>query len=146
VKPKHQRMIFIISGLALMLAAAFFILNNFRDNLVFFYTPTELHQQNIPTAKLIRIGGLVVDGSVVKNSDVTDFSLTDTNDTVKVNYKGILPTLFREGQGIVAHGHMGEDGVFIADNLLAKHDEKYMPPEVAEALKKSGKWRPEKFK
>jgi cytochrome c-type biogenesis protein CcmE len=146
VKQKHQRMIFIIVGLALMLAAAFFILNNFRDNLVFFYTPTELYQKKVPATKLIRIGGLVADGSVVKNSDITDFSLTDMNEAVKVTYKGILPALFREGQGVVAHGHMGGDGVFIADNLLAKHDERYMPPEVAEALKKSGKWRPEKFK
>ncbi len=146
MKQKHQRMIFIIVGLALMLAAAFFILNNFRDNLVFFYTPTELYQKKVPATKLIRIGGLVADGSVVKNSDITDFSLTDMNEAVKVTYKGILPALFREGQGVVAHGHMGGDGVFIADNLLAKHDERYMPPEVAEALKKSGKWRPEKFK
>ena len=139
-------MVFIISGLALMLVSAFFILSNFRDNLVFFYTPTELSEKKIAENKLIRVGGLVEAGSIVRNSDVTDFTLTDTNYSVKISYKGILPTLFREGQGIVAHGHMAKDGVFIADNLLAKHDEKYMPPEVADALKKSGKWRPEKFK
>lgn len=146
MKPKTQRMIFIITGLIVMLMSAFFILNNFRDNLVFFYTPTELTQKNIPDDKLIRIGGLIVEGSIIKISDVTEFSLTDTNNSITVQFKGILPALFREGQGIVAHGHMQTDGVFLADNLLAKHDEKYMPPEVAEALKKSGNWHPEKFK
>lgn len=139
-------MIFIICGLVIMLGSGFFILNNFRDNLVFFYTPTELTQKKISNNKDIRIGGLVVEGSIIKDSDTTNFSLTDTNNSIAVRYKGILPALFRAGQGIVAHGHMGSDGIFTADNLLAKHDEKYMPPEVAEALKKSGNWRPEKFK
>ena len=129
-----------------MFAAAFFILNNFRDNLVFFYTPTELIQKNISKDKQIRIGGLVESGSVIKNDDITEFSLTDTNNSTEVIFKGILPPLFREGQGIVAQGALGKDGVFVADNLLAKHDEKYMPPEVAEALKKSGNWKPGEFK
>jgi cytochrome c-type biogenesis protein CcmE len=146
MKPKTQRMIFIVAGLTLMLAASYFILNNFRDNLVFFYTPTDLIDKHVPAGKIIRIGGLVAAGSVVKNDDVVDFSLTDTHDTIKVKFKGILPPLFREGQGIVAHGSLNGEGVFIADNLLAKHDEKYMPPEVADALKKAGKWHPEGFK
>lgn len=146
MKPKTQRVIFIITGLAAMLCAAFFIANNFRDNLVFFYTPTELTQKNISQNQIIRIGGLVVDGSIVKNSDIIEFALTDTNNEIKVRFKGIIPPLFRAGQGIVAHGKIGANNVFIADNLLAKHDEKYMPKEVADALKKSGNWHPEKFK
>lgn len=129
-----------------MVAAALFILNNFRDNLVFFYTPTELAEKHISGEKIIRIGGLVETGSVVKNDDVTNFSLTDTKNSAKVQFKGILPPLFREGQGIVAHGSLNAEGIFIADTLLAKHDEKYMPPEVADALKKSGNWHPERGK
>lgn len=139
-------MIFIISGITLMCAAAFFILNNFRDNLVFFYTPTDVIQKHLEPGKFVRVGGLVVEGSIVKNNDLNSFSLTDTNNNLKLQFKGILPPLFREGQGIVAHGSLNGDGIFIADNLLAKHDEKYMPPEVADALKKSGNWRPEEFK
>lgn len=146
MKPKTQRMIFIIIGLTAMLAASLFILNNFRDNLVFFYTPTELSQKLVTAGKSVRIGGLVESGSIIKNNDINEFKLTDTNNSIKVIFKGILPPLFREGQGIVAQGSMNADGVFIANNLLAKHDEKYMPPEVADALKKSGQWKPEKFK
>lgn len=129
-----------------MCAAAFFILNNFRDNLVFFYTPTDVIQKHLAVGKTVRVGGLVVDGTIIKNDNINSFNLTDTNNNLKVQFKGILPPLFRSGQGIVAHGSLNIDGVFIADNLLAKHDEKYMPPEVADALKKSGKWRPEEFK
>ncbi len=139
-------MIFIITGFCIMLAAAFFILNNFRDNLEFFYSPTEVIQKNISTDTIFRIGGLVVEGTIIKNNDITEFTLTDNDNIVKVKFKGILPALFHAGQGIVAHGRLDADGTFIADNLLAKHDERYMPPEVAEALKKSGKWHPEKFK
>ena len=146
MKAKHQRMIFIIAGLVLMFAAAFYILNNFRDNLVFFYTPTELATKQVAPGTIIRIGGLVVAGSVVKNADVTDFTLTDTNKDIKVTFQGILPPLFREGQGIVAHGTLKDNSLFVADSVLAKHDERYMPPEVADALKKSGNWHPEKFK
>ena len=138
-------MILIITGLIAMMVAAFFILNNFRDNLVFFYTPTEIMQKTMPEGKAIRVGGLVEEGTIIKNEDVTEFSLTDTNESIKVSFKGILPALFRAGQGIVAHGSMN-NGTFVADNLLAKHDEKYMPPEVADALKKSGNWHPEELK
>lgn len=129
-----------------MLAATLFIMNNFRDNLVFFYTPTELIKKSPPHGKKIRIGGLVENGSITKKHDITEFQLTDTNQSVKINFKGMLPALFREGQGIVAQGSLNNDGIFIADNLLAKHDEKYMPKEVADALKKSGQWKAEKFK
>jgi cytochrome c-type biogenesis protein CcmE len=142
MKPKTERMIFVVTGLLAMFAAFFFILNNFRDNLVFFYTPTELTQKIISQDKLIRIGGLVEEGSISKNNNVTEFRLTDINNSVKVIFKGILPPLFREKQGIVASGRVDADRTFIADNLLTKHDEKYMPPEVAEALKRSGKWKP----
>lgn len=117
------------------------ILNNFNDNLVFFYSPVELAEKNIADGKVIRIGGLVEEGSVKKMEDgvTTEFSITDLQEAIKVSYKGMLPPMFREGQGMVARGVIKE-GVFVADNLLTKHDEKYMPPEVAESLKKSGKW------
>ncbi len=146
MKPKHQRLIFIVVGLICMILASFFILNSFRDNLVFFYTPTEIKTKALETKHNIRIGGLVVDGSVVKKNDVLEFTITDLQNSIKLQYKGIVPNLFRDGQGIVAQGKIGQDGIFYANNLLAKHDEKYMPPEVADALKKSGNWHPEKFK
>lgn len=136
MKPKHQRLIFIVCGLSLMLVASFVILNNFRDNLVFFYSPTELKTKQLQPHTQIRIGGLVVTETIFKNGDITEFALTDNSNAVNVRFKGILPALFRGGQGIVAQGYMGDDGIFIADNLLTKHDEKYMPPEVADALKK----------
>lgn len=118
------------------------ILRNFNDNLVFFYSPAELAGKTIPADKIIRIGGLIKDGSVEKMADgiSTQFVITDLQDSIVVNYSGILPPMFREGQGTVARGVL-KDGVFLADNLLTKHDEKYMPPEVADALKKSGEWK-----
>lgn len=142
--PKRQRMIFILIGLASLGIAVALILNAFRDNLVFFYSPTEIQAKH-PVGVLIRIGGLVKEGSIQKSTDslTTAFVLTDLKNDTTVHYKGLLPNLFREGQGIVAHGKLDASGIFIADELLAKHDEKYMPPEVADALKKSGEWRPD---
>lgn len=145
MKPKHQRLLFIIAGLLCLGAAIGLILNNFNDNLVFFYSPADLVAKPVSVDKAIRIGGLVEEGSVNKiNAQLTEFVITDLTESVKVSYSGILPPMFREGQGMVAHGHMNNDGMFIADNLLTKHDEKYMPPEVADALKKSGQWKESK--
>ncbi len=127
-----------------MAAAVTLILNNFNDNLVFFYSPTEIVEKNISSDKLIRVGGLILEGSVAKpEANITNFKITDLQTSINVTYTGILPPMFREGQGMVARGKLNTDGNFIADNLLTKHDEKYMPPAVAEVLKKSGKWKGE---
>lgn len=142
MKPKHQRLTFIIASLLSAGIAVAVILNNFNENLVFFYSPSELIEKNIPNDKTIRIGGLIEDGSVVQSDgNITNFILTDLTEIILVSYTGILPPLFREGQGMVATGALKSDGTFVAKNLLTKHDEKYMPPEVADALKKSGKWK-----
>jgi cytochrome c-type biogenesis protein CcmE len=119
-------------GVAVMLA-----LNAFNQNLMYFYSPSEVTAGEAPGDRAFRIGGLVTDGSVrrLPNGLTTRFDLTDQQKTVSVEYTGILPDLFREGQGIVANGSLRADGVFVADEVLAKHDENYMPPEVADSLK-----------
>ena len=116
-----------------------FALNAFDENLMFFFSPTEVVAGEAPRDHTFRIGGLVTDGSVKRQPDglTVVFDVTDNLKTVSVQYTGILPDLFREGQGIVAHGKLRDDGVFVADEVLAKHDENYMPPEVADALKAS---------
>ncbi len=121
-------------------------LSAFRQNLVFFYSPTDLVEKHVPPGRTVRIGGLVEQGSVTRVAETgkameITFKVTDLNHDVAVVYSGIVPDLFREGQGVVANGTLGADGVFHAKELLAKHDEKYMPPEVADALKKSGHWQ-----
>jgi cytochrome c-type biogenesis protein CcmE len=118
-------------GIATVLA-----LTAFEENLMYFYSPTEIHAGKAPADRAIRVGGLVVDGSVRRedNSLAVQFDLTDNAQVVPVTYTGILPDLFREGQGIVALGRIDSDGLFVADEVLAKHDENYMPPEVADAL------------
>lgn len=128
--------IFIIAGVG---AATGLALTAFQKNIMYFYSPTQVQNGEAPATRNFRIGGLVVAGSVVRNPDnlKVSFDLTDTMNTVTVSYDGILPDLFREGQGIVANGTLKE-GVFVADEVLAKHDENYMPPEVAEALEKAG--------
>ena len=142
MKRKHKRLTFVMIGLLLLGSAAALILTAFEDNIVFFYSPTELADKKPEPAQRLRIGGLVMAGSVEKlEGAVVAFAITDTAKTVTVQYKGILPDLFREGQGVVAEGHL-KGGVFQADEVLAKHDENYMPPEVAQALKKSGQWKP----
>ena len=142
MKRKHKRLTFVMVGLLLLGSAAALILTAFEDNIVFFYSPTEMAIKKPNSAQRLRIGGLVMAGSVEKLAGaVVAFTITDTAKTVTVQYKGILPDLFREGQGVVAEGHF-KNGVFQADEVLAKHDENYMPPEVAEALKKSGQWKP----
>jgi len=128
-------------GLAVAAAAAL-VLTAFEDNIVFFHSPSELSERNFAPTQRLRIGGLVEAGSVAKAADgvSVSFTVTDTAKSVPVTFEGILPDLFREGQGIVAEGHLRE-GVFVATDVLAKHDETYMPPEVAEAIKKSGRWK-----
>ncbi len=141
--PKHQRLLLIIVGLLCLAAGIVLVLYNFRSNMVFFYSPTELMALPPSHPALIRIGGLVETGSVRTEADglSTHFVITDGKNTVPIYFKGLLPALFREGQGMVAKGRLGADRVFIADELLAKHDENYMPKEVVDALKQSGHWQ-----
>jgi cytochrome c-type biogenesis protein CcmE len=138
---KGRRLTLIASMLAVLGVAAGLVLFAMRDSIVFFYGPSELAEKALSPGTRLRIGGLVKDGSVVRgeNKSIT-FVITDSNKEVRVAYVGQVPDLFREGQGVVAEGTLGPDGVFQASNILAKHDEKYMPPEVADALKKSGRW------
>ena len=141
MKPKRKRLY--IVGLALLFlgAAAALVLTAFEDNIVFFYSPTDLAEKGVGPGRTVRIGGLVADGSVAKSDATVTFTVTDLNKSVEVAYTGILPDLFREGQGVVAEGRIGTDGRFTATEVLAKHDENYMPPEVADALKASGQWK-----
>jgi cytochrome c-type biogenesis protein CcmE len=141
VKPKHQRLALLGLGALALAGAAALVLTAFEDNLVFFHTPTELATKAPAPGLRLRIGGLVEEGSVVKQGNDVRFKVTDMKTAVAVTYRGILPDLFREGQGVVAEGTF-KDGVFAASEVLAKHDENYMPPEVVEALKKSGEWKP----
>jgi len=132
--------LWIAAGLAGLGIAATLVLNAFQSNLVFFLTPTQVAANEAPRDRSFRIGGLVEAGSVVRDKDALTvrFRVTDTAKTIPVTYTGILPDLFREGKGVVAQGRIGTDGVFKASEVLAKHDENYMPPEAAEALKKAG--------
>jgi cytochrome c-type biogenesis protein CcmE len=129
--------IFIVTGMGVATGLA---LKAFQENLLYFYSPTQVKNGEAPVIRSFRIGGLVSIGSVKRNQDdlKVSFELNDTMNAVVVTYDGILPDLFREGQGIVANGSLGADGVFVASEVLAKHDENYMPPEVAEALGKAG--------
>ena len=123
--------------------AAALVLTAFEDNIVFFYSPTDIAEKALRPGQTVRLGGLVQAESVKKASDgvTTEFVITDTNKTISVRYAGLLPDLFREGQGVVTQGSLGPDGTFVASEVLAKHDENYMPKEVADALKKSGNWK-----
>lgn len=125
-----------LGGIAIGLTFALQALN---ENIMFFFTPTEVAEGKAPRNKLFRLGGMVVDGSVSRPGDglTAQFDLTDNGEQVTVRYTGILPDLFREGQGIIANGEVGDDGIFVAQEVLAKHDENYMPPEIAEAMKKA---------
>jgi cytochrome c-type biogenesis protein CcmE len=140
---KRQRLIVVLLALLLGGGATALVLSAFSDNLVFFYSPTDLMTKQVPAGRSLRIGGLVQEGSLKRDSDgvTVHFTVTDLKHTVPVTYSGVLPDLFREGQGVVAEGTLASDGSFAARSVLAKHDEKYMPREVAEALKKSGEWR-----
>jgi cytochrome c-type biogenesis protein CcmE len=136
---KRRRLYFVVLGLLGLGAGVALVLSAFQDNIVFFYSPKDIASK--PTCeKHCQIGGLVTAGSLIKDGQNVAFDLTDNVETVSVKYVGILPDLFREGQGVIAEGRM-TNGVFVANNVLAKHDENYMPPEVAKALKESGRWK-----
>jgi cytochrome c-type biogenesis protein CcmE len=141
MKRKHKRLAIVLLGLVALGGATALVLMAFSDNLVFFYSPSELAAH--PRAgQRIRIGGLVETSSLAHvDGNHVSFRVTDGKTDVAVTYEGILPDLFREGQGVVAEGRLGADGVFAASTVLAKHDERYMPPEVVDALKKSGHWQ-----
>src|SRR5580704_2481372 len=140
---KRRRLLMLLGGLIALGAATALVLAAFNDNLVFFYSPSELAEKAVGPERRIRIGGLVETDSLAKQVDghAIAFRVTDGKTELRVVYDGILPDLFREGQGVVAEGKLRADGVFTASSVLAKHDEKYMPPEVADALKKSGRWQ-----
>jgi cytochrome c-type biogenesis protein CcmE len=141
---KQRRLVLIGSGLAVLAVAVALMLNAFRDSIVFFNSPSDVAEKHVPPGTRIRLGGLVKDGSVVRAENlVIRFDVTDGKSEIPVHYQGVLPDLFREGQGVVAEGELGSGGVFNADTILAKHDETYMPKEVADALKKSGHWKDE---
>jgi cytochrome c-type biogenesis protein CcmE len=138
---KSRRLYFVLLGLLGLGAGTALVLTAFQDNIVFFRSPTEIAAGKVQPAQRVRIGGLVEKDSVVKDGENVQFVVTDMANNVKVKYTGLLPDLFREGQGIVAEGQLGADGVFVASEVLAKHDENYMPREVADALKASGHWQ-----
>jgi len=139
VKPRHKRFAMIAGGLVALGAATAFVLAAFRENLVFFFTPSQVEAKEVPQGRAFRIGGLVVPGSLRRRADglTVQFVVTDTAKDVPVVYKGILPDLFREGKGVVTQGKLGGDGVFYASEVLAKHDENYMPPAAADAIKQA---------
>ncbi len=132
--PRRKRMAIALGAVAVVGAATALVLNAFQSNLVFFYTPTQIEAKEAPSGRTFRLGGLVVEGSVKRDGVKVAFAVTDTAKTVPVQFSGILPDLFKEGKGVVAQGQL-ENGVFQAKEVLAKHDENYMPPEAAEALK-----------
>jgi cytochrome c-type biogenesis protein CcmE len=139
MKPRMRRLGWIIGGLAALGVAAALVLNAFRSNLVFFFTPTQVATHEAPQGRAFRVGGLVEAGSLTRdpNSLTVHFRVTDTAQTIPVSYTGLLPDLFKEGKGVVAQGTLGPDGVFRATEVLAKHDENYMPPAAADAVKKA---------
>lgn len=141
---KAKRLTLIVGALTALGLAAGLVLFALRDNIVFFYTPSELAEKHLAPGARLRIGGLVKEGSVVKSGRDVSFSVTDKTRDLAVSYTGLLPDLFREGQGVVVDGVLQPDGAFRADSVLAKHDERYMPREVADALKKQGVWQGEK--
>lgn len=139
MKARHKRFALIGVALALLGGAAALVFSAFQSNLVFFFSPSQVYAKEAPSARNFRLGGMVEDGSVKKQDDglTVHFAVTDLAQSVPVVYKGILPDLFREGKGVVAEGRLTSEGVFVANQVLAKHDENYMPPEAAEAMKKA---------
>ena len=139
MKRRHKRIGFIVAGLAALGIATFFVASAFRNNLVFFFSPTQVAAREAPVNRTFRIGGLVETGTLKRDQDglTVRFTVTDTAASIPVVYKGILPDLFKEGRGCVAQGRVGTDGVFYAESVLAKHDENYMPPEAGQAIDKA---------
>jgi cytochrome c-type biogenesis protein CcmE len=142
---KKQRLVLIVVSLALLAGATGLVLGALSDSVAFFATPSDIASGEVDAGKRFRLGGLVVPGSIERGAEdaTVSFRLTDQKNEVRVSYRGLLPDLFREGQGIVAQGRIGADGTFMASEVLAKHDETYMPPEAAEALKRAGVWQHE---
>lgn len=143
MKPRHKKLAIIASSVTALGVASVLVLNAFQSNLVFFFSPTQVANKEAPLGKSFRIGGLVEEGSVKRQGDgvTVSFAVTDTAQVIPVVYTGILPDLFKEGKGVVAQGKLGDNGVFRADEVLAKHDENYMPPEAASALDQAEKAR-----
>ena len=138
---KQRRLYFVFLGMLALGAATALVLTAFNDTMVYFYTPVDLQTKQVGVDRRLRIGGLVEKGSVVKQGETVRFVITDLTATLPVTSTGVLPDLFREGQGVVAEGKLDGKGLFHASEVLAKHDENYMPKDVAEALKKSGRWQ-----
>jgi cytochrome c-type biogenesis protein CcmE len=141
MKPRHKRLALIAAGVGALAIATALVLNAFRSNLVFFFTPTQVAAKEAPVGRTFRIGGMVETGSLKRGPDglTVHFRVTDTAQTIPVVYKGILPDLFKEGKGVVAQGRLGANGEFTASEVLAKHDENYMPPEAAHAVEQAHK-------
>jgi len=139
MKPRHKRFAFIAAGIAGVAIAVGLVLYALRGNVNLYFTPTQVYNNEVPSGRSFRIGGLVEEGSVKREKDglTVNFVITDTHKSIPVVYKGILPDLFKEGKGVVAQGKVQTNGVMLADEVLAKHDENYMPPEAADALKKA---------
>ena len=138
---KQKRLALILGGLVVLSAAVALVLTAFNQNLVFFFTPTQITSKEAPIGRVFRLGGMVEMGSVKRDGVNVSFRVTDTAQIVPVAYSGILPDLFKEGKGVVAQGTLGDDGVFRAKEVLAKHDENYMPPEAATAVERATKAR-----
>jgi cytochrome c-type biogenesis protein CcmE len=137
MKPRHQRFLFIAVGVSALAIAGMFVLNAFQSNLVFFFTPTQVFQGEAPKERAFRVGGMVKEGSLVKDGENIQFVVTDFAHEVPVKFKGLLPDLFKEGKGVVAQGKLSDNKLFAASEVLAKHDENYMPPEAQHALDKA---------
>ncbi|PHZ84516.1 cytochrome c maturation protein CcmE [Paremcibacter congregatus] len=142
---KKRRLYLLLTSLAVLGLAVVLVLNALEDNIRLFYDPTEVMERHIAPGKTFRLGGLVEDGSYAQEEKdgllINLFTVTDGNESIKVRYEGLLPDLFREGQGVVAEGKLNAEGIFISTEVLAKHDEKYMPKEVTDSLKKRGTWQ-----
>jgi cytochrome c-type biogenesis protein CcmE len=140
MKPRTKRFALIAAGIVVLCAAAAFVLNAFQSNLVFFFTPTQVSKGDAPKGRTFRAGGMVKEGSLVRDNaaagggNTVRFVITDTVHEMPVTYVGLLPDLFKEGKGVVAQGKLGDDGIFVASEVLAKHDENYMPPEAQHAM------------
>ena len=139
MKPRHKRAAMIVGGLAALGLAAYFVLNAFESNLVFFFSPTQVAAGEAPKNRTFRVGGLVKVGSISRDNLTVNFIVTDTAKEMGVSYTGILPDLFKEGKGVVAQGKFTADGKLVASEVLAKHDENYMPPEAKDAVDKAQK-------
>jgi cytochrome c-type biogenesis protein CcmE len=139
MKPRHKRAAIVLGGLCAVGVAVALVLNAFNSNLVFFYTPSQVAAKEAPQGRTFRVGGMVTPGSVAREGVTVRFVVTDTAQSVPVRYDGVLPDLFKEGKGVVAQGQLGPDGIFVAREVLAKHDENYMPPEAADALAQAHK-------